>query len=126
MGVRQIGSRTTNEVVQKWYPEPLEGDDVVDALMAMRKEEIDLREEMMAYQKDAQLEKRFDLAKYFSTEAKESLKRYRAICLLLGWYAANPPGDCPCVEPYEWHPDLFQALDTVNATLATNLHPLAA
>ena len=54
-----------------------------------------------------------DLKKYYGRLAKDQLKLYRAICLYIPFFCADPPGDCPFVYWTEWSVDLEEELDAV-------------
>lgn len=74
----------------------------IDFLLLKRKEENSFRDEMLAFQKEASLliknietkETGIKLARFFSDQASDSLKRYRGICHVLYFVMADPPGDC--------------------------------
>jgi hypothetical protein len=85
-----------------------------EKLAAARKAEIVLRDEMLAFQKEAGKNGDRAGAKFFKDEASEYMKRYRAACLLVPHYVAGDyPGDCKYVDAYNWPPDLFGALNAV-------------
>ena len=113
---------TTNkhkEVVEHYRPlefimNVTSSPELVDWLLEKRINAIKMRDAFLAAQKEAEKNRDFSAAKEASLEAKEYLKLYRAVCLYIPWFAANPPGDCQKVQsPAYWPVDLEEALDAV-------------
>jgi len=82
----------------------------VAAVDRMRRESAAHRDQMLAFQK--QLSSDHEAARFFKQEARSALKLYRAACLLLGWIATEPPGDCPFVKPKDWPIELCDAVQS--------------
>lgn len=125
--------KTTNkhgEVVEHYRP--LEflmnitpSPEIVDWLLEKRVNAIRMRDVSLAAQKEAAKNRNFEAAKEASLEAKENLRHYRAICLYIPWFMANPPGDCQRVQsPTYWPVDLEESLDDIGYGLFLFEHAL--
>ena len=79
----------------------------------MRKTAAARRDLMIAYQKDCAKAKDIEGAKFFKEESADALKEYRAACLMLPLFDANPPGDCQYKPVWEWPVELAPWVDRV-------------
>ncbi len=109
MPVVMTSSRTDLVRIEK-YNLPMCFDLDGDALLLERLRLVKEIEGLKAQQKAFSAAKDFDAAKSMKAEVAEATKAYRAVCLLVPWYVANPPGDCPVRDLYEVGPELFPAL----------------
>lgn len=103
-------SSSSEKMGLKWkiyIPGHLYGEIDGDDLLAIRKEQIALRDECLALQKKYGKDDR-ELAKYYSNEAREALKVYRAVCMLIPYWVANPSKDCPVVHRLDWPIELSE------------------
>lgn len=71
------------------------------------------REEALREQKTAGAARNADAARWWKDVAGDSLKRYRAACLMLGTCWCEPPGDSPFREPEDWPIELAGAVAEV-------------
>lgn len=87
--------------------------EIAAALETERRDAIATRDELLAAQKACAAERDYDGAKALKPFAQEQMRRYRAACLVLPWFTAAAPGDCPVVPPEAWSVDLEFELDAV-------------
>ena len=66
-----------------------------------RKDALQRREQMLAFQKAAGAAGDRDTARFFKEEAAEAMKDYRGACLVLG-YLRTDLGDCPFRYHADW------------------------
>lgn len=84
------------------------------ALYSSRKEAIRERDEALAAQKASQKDGNIDAARWYREEAACWLKRYRALCLIIGDAAfPDAPKDCPRRPMTQWPSELAPILDDI-------------
>lgn len=77
----------------------------------IRKEALARRDEMIVFQKENSSDREY--VKFFKEEAGDSLKEYRACCLIMGILVVDPPKDCSYKEYKEWPFELENYYDRV-------------
>lgn len=108
----------------------LEGADIGERLMALRKDFVVQREELLALQKEWGRDPNW--GRFLKHEANDRLKLYRAACLLIPYVVTEPPGDCPWRPSWDFPPELWAPLDMVSAMAGSSnigygsdgLHPI--
>jgi len=104
----------SHETVQKYrLPYGFDGEAAADRMASLRIRFMRERDEMLTLQKTAAKSGDRETARFFSDEAKDRLKLYRAVCLALPWVAGDAPGDCLLKDPYDFPIELAGALDFV-------------
>lgn len=91
---------------------------MLEALQSLRKRFARERDEMIGLQKECGARGDRDGARFFKEEASDRLKLYRAACLIIPYFDVAPSGDCPVRDMWGWPPELFPALNMIEA-LAT-------
>ena len=95
--------------VPDWLPS---GPDVAAKVENIRLTSQLRREEMLQFQKQCSKDDR-DGARFFKAEATDALKEYRAACLMLPLFQANPPGDALFDPVWNWPIELAPWVDRV-------------
>lgn len=94
----------------------------VEPLSAIRRDATRFHALMTGYQKSCGRQEA-EIARYFRECAKEAMKSYRAACLLLGYFMADPPGDCHHRPTTLWPEELSPYLDQVLGWADINANP---
>lgn len=88
-------------------------DGIGEMLDVARREKAADRDHFLALQKEAGAARDRDMARFWKEEAADALKEYRALCLVIPYYVAQPPGDCPYRPEWEWPTELAPWIDRV-------------
>lgn len=83
-------------------------DEIEHLLYRIRKEYIQEREKEL---KLVKVNEDRELKKHHGKKAKNILKKYRSVCLVIPFFCSDPPGDCPYIYWTEWSVDLEEELD---------------
>jgi hypothetical protein len=104
-----------------FFPDLSDGQ--LDRLLDLRKWAVRERDALVAFQKECSARRDLDGARFFRQECQGAMKFYRACCLILPWYASEPPGDCKVVAPSLWPEELTNELRRVFACIDLDRWP---